>query len=81
MSVHKLYRRDNQPFSQIPNGIILNPKISNAGFRLMVYLMSHNDGYDLSYRQIEAQTGMKRHAIQNATKNLEELGFLSTEII
>lgn len=81
MSVHKLYRRDNQPFSQIPNEVIRNPKISNPGFRLMVYLMSHSDGYDLSYRQIEAQTGMKRHAIQNATKNLEELGLLSTELL
>lgn len=80
MSIHKLYRRDSQPFAQIPNNAIRNPKITNVGFRLLVYLMSHKDGYDLSYKQIEAETGMGRHAIQNATKNLEELGWLTTEI-
>jgi hypothetical protein len=43
--------------------------------------MSHKDGYELSYRQIEAETGLGRHAIQAATKNLEDLGWLTTERI
>jgi hypothetical protein len=77
--VHKLYRRDNQPFAQIPNEAIRNPEITTGAFRLLAYLMSHQDGYELTYGQIERQTGMGRYAINEGIKNLEKTGWLRTE--
>lgn len=76
--IHKLYRRDNQPFAQIPNDAIRNPEITANGFRLLAYLMSHQDGYDLTYSQIERETALGRFAINGSIKNLEDLGWLET---
>lgn len=77
--VNKVYRRDNQPFAQVPNEAIRDPRISATGFRLLAYLMSHKDGYELTYAQIERETGMGRWAINQAIANLEGLGWLKTE--
>lgn len=77
--VHKVYRRDNQPFAQIPNEAIRNPRISASAFRLLAYLMSHQDGYELTYGQIERETGLGRYAINQAIGNLEGQGWLKTE--
>lgn len=79
MSIHKIYRRDNQPFAQIPNEAIRDPRITVTAFRLLAYLMSHQDGYEIGYEQIERQTGMGRYAINEAIKNLEKLGWLLVE--
>lgn len=77
--VHKLYRRDNQPFAQIPNEAIRDPQITHTGFRLLAYLMSHQDGYELTYQQIERETGMGRWSINEAAKNLTALGWLEAK--
>ena len=76
--IHKVYRRDNQPYAQIPNEAIRDPKMSANAFRLLAYLMSHQDGYELTYGQIESQTGLGRYAINHAVENLTELGWLET---
>ena len=77
--ITKVYRRDNQPFAQIPNEAIRDPEISASGFRLLAYLMSHSDGYELTYGQIERETGMGRWAINEAIKNLTGKGWLETK--
>jgi hypothetical protein len=77
--IRKLYRRDNQPFAQIPNDAIRDPEITSGAFRLLAYLMSHQDGYELTYSQIERQTGMGRYAINEGIKVLETKGWLTTE--
>jgi hypothetical protein len=77
--VRKLYRQDNQPFAQVPNDAIRDPEITAPAFRLLAYLMSHQDGYELTYAQIERQTGMGRYAINEGIKNLERKGWLRTE--
>mgnify|MGYP003636215631 FL=1 len=66
MSVTKIYRLDNQPFAQIPNEAIRDARISSNGFRLLAYVMSHKDGYNVTYGQIERQTGIGRYAINKA---------------
>jgi hypothetical protein len=38
--------------------------------------MSHADGYELTYGQIERQTGLGRFAINTSIQNLSELGWL-----
>ena len=78
--INKIYRRDNQPFAQIPNQAIRDPQITPSAFRLLAYLMSHQDGYELTYTQIERETGMGRYAINEAIRVLEYKGWLKTEI-
>jgi len=79
MSVVSLYRRDNQPFAQIPNSVIRDPEISANAFRLLAYLMSHQDGYQLTYEQIERQTSLGRFAINQAASQLEHKRWLKVE--
>jgi hypothetical protein len=79
MSIVNLYRQDNQPFAQIPNSVIRDPRITPNAFRLLAYLMSHQDGYQLNYDQIERQTTLGRYAINTSAKQLEELGWLRVE--
>jgi predicted transcriptional regulator len=76
LSIINLARKDNQPFTQIPNQVIRDPRITPNAFRLLAYLMSHKDGYELNYEQIEVQTGMGRYAINEAAKLLVELKWL-----
>lgn len=79
--IYKLYRQDNQPFSMIPNKAIRDPQLNPTSFRLLAYLMSHNDGYDLTYRQIERETSLGSHAIKNAVKVLSSRGWLKAQRI
>jgi predicted transcriptional regulator len=77
--VYKIYRHDNQPFAQVPNSAIRDPEISPNAFRLLAYLMSHKEGYELTYGQIERQTTLGRYAINEAIKLLTDKGWLRTE--
>ena len=79
MSITKIYRKDNQPFAQIPNEAIRDPRITANAFRLLAYLMSHQDGYEVTYEQIERQTALGRFAINQAANNLTSLGWLAVE--
>jgi hypothetical protein len=76
VSIQKIIRADNQPFAIIPNSAIRNPTITTGAFRLLAYLMSHKDGYELTYEQIERQTTLGRWAINQAAENLTSLGYL-----
>lgn len=77
--VYKIYRHDSQPFAQVPNSAIRDPEISPNAFRLLAYLMSHKEGYELTYGQIERQTTLGRYAINEAIKVLSDKGWLRTE--
>jgi len=76
MSIINLTRKDSQPFTQIPNSTIRDPRITPNAFRLLAFLMSHRDGYELNYEQIERQTGLGRYAINEGSKLLVELAWL-----
>jgi predicted transcriptional regulator len=77
--VYKIYRHDSQPFAQVPNSAIRDPEISPNAFRLLAYLMSHKEGYELTYGQIERQTTLGRYAINEAIRVLTAKGWLRTE--
>ena len=79
MSIVNLYRKDNQPFAQIPNDAIRDPRITPNAFRLLAYLMSHQDGYALTYDQIERQTTLGRYAINQAAQQLSSLGWIQVD--
>jgi predicted transcriptional regulator len=77
--VYKIYWHDSQPFAQVPNSAIRDPEISPNAFRLLAYLMSHKEGYELTYGQIERQTTLGRYAINEAIRVLTAKGWLRTE--
>lgn len=77
--IQKIYRLDDQPFAQIPRQAIRDRRITQNGFRLLAYLMSHAHGYDLTYGQIERETGLGRFAINGAIENLTALGWLEVQ--
>jgi len=77
--IHKIYREDDQPFTMVPNEAIRDPEIAPNAFRLLVYLMSHQDGYSVTYEQIERQTTLKRYAINGAIKILTAKGYLEVQ--
>jgi len=77
--VYRVHRHDSLPFAQVPNSAIRDPGITPNAFRLLAYLMSHKDGYELTYSQIERQTTLGRYAINESIKVLEKKGWLKTE--
>ena len=78
--VHKIeLHQPKKAFAIIPNSAVRDPKLTANSFRLLAYLLSHNDGYELTYRQIEKQTGLGRYAINAASKQLTERGWLRVE--
>ena len=74
--IHKIYREDNQPFTMVPNELVRDPEVTPNAFRLLAYLMSHQDGYEITYAQIERQTTLKRWAINAAIELLTDKGYL-----
>ena len=78
--VHKIeLHQPKKAFAIIPNRAVRDPKLTANSFRLLAYLLSHNDGYELTYRQIEKQTSLGRYAINAASKQLTERGWLRVE--
>ena len=77
--VHKVIREAGYPFTMVPNGAVRDPRLGSTAFRLLAYLMSHENGYELTYKQIERQTGMGRFAINEGIKALTALGWLRVE--
>jgi len=74
--IHKIYRAESAKFVALPNWVVRSPEYSANSFRLLAYLLSHEDGYGLTYAQIERQTGMGRFAINEAIKLLTSLAWL-----
>jgi hypothetical protein len=77
MAVINLIRLDTNPYAQIPNDLIRDPRLTSNAFRILAYLMSHKDGYELTYNQITRQTTLKEAAINSARDLLTDLGFIT----
>lgn len=76
MSVTKnILKRD---FSQIPNELITDKNISHGAFRVMVYLLSKPDGWQVYNNDIKKKLKIsKSHTIAKYWKELEESGWIS----
>jgi len=77
MAVINLIRLDTNPYAQIPNHLIRDPRLTSNAFRILAYLMSHKDGYELTYDQITRQTTLKEAAINSARDLLTDLGLIT----
>jgi hypothetical protein len=77
--IQRIYRHESTEFTSVPNWVVRDPLYSPNAFRLLAYLLSHADGYELTYSQIERQTTLGRYAINQAAKFLIETGWLEWE--
>lgn len=65
-------------FTTIPNAWIRNTGLSvNANF-LLVYLLTHEIGYNITFQQIEREIGLGETAIRKAMNQLKDAGWLET---
>jgi hypothetical protein len=65
-------------FTTIPNSWIRNTGLSvNANF-LLVYLLTHEIGYNITFNQIEREIGLGETAIRTAMNQLKDAGWLET---
>ena len=74
--IQRIYRSESTQYTTVPNWVVRDPNYSPNAFRLLAYLLSHQDGYELTYGQIERQTTLGRYAINEAAKFLIGEGWL-----
>lgn len=74
--IQRIYRSESTQYTTVPNWVVRDPKYTPNAFRLLAYLLSHQDGYELTYGQIERQTTLGRYAINEAAKFLIAQGWL-----
>jgi hypothetical protein len=63
-------------FTMVPNALIRDEDITPSAKLLLIYLLSHKIGYQILDGQIIRETGLGRHALRTARKELEEAGFI-----
>lgn len=74
--IQRIYRHESTQYTTVPNWVVRDPNYSPNAFRLLAYLLSHQDGYELTYGQIERQTTLGRYAINQAARFLIGEGWL-----
>ena len=63
-------------FTQVPNALIRDEDVGATAKLLLIYLLSHKIGYQIRDDQMMRETGIGRHALRTARKELQELGFI-----
>lgn len=63
-------------FTIVPNAWIRDEELGAAAKLLLIYLVSHQVGYEIRDPQIIRETGLGRHALRSARTELEESGWL-----
>lgn len=66
----------NGRFTQVPNSLIEDERISIAGRMIMIYALSRPDNYKLHQREIQRVLGMGSHKVINEINELEATGFV-----
>ncbi len=77
--INRVIRQNDYQFTMVPNQAVRDPEITSNAFRLLSYLLSHENGYELVYDQIMRQTDLGKYAIQKAIQLLTEKGLLRVE--
>jgi hypothetical protein len=66
-------------FTTIPNNWIRNTGLSVKANFLLIYLLTHEVGYNITFSQIEREIELGETAIRNAMEELKDAGWLRTE--
>ena len=57
-------------FVMIPNKVARDPELSTRGARVLLLMLSHTDGYEVSVRSMSEQLGCQRTVINGALEDL-----------
>ena len=68
--------KPSKQFTAIPNSLIRDYNLTDSTFRLICWVASHDENFDISFTIIEKYLGYKRDKIRNAIKNAEENDYL-----
>jgi hypothetical protein len=68
--------RPDTAFTRVPNAWARDPKLTTKAKGLLLYLLSHEDGYQLSLKQVIAENADGRDAIYKTLAELTERGYL-----
>lgn len=63
-------------FTTVPNSWIRSTGLAPTANFLLVYFLSHEIGYHLTFEQIEREVNIGRHALRSALKDLQDHGWL-----
>lgn len=66
-------------FTTVPNSWIRSTGLTPTANFLLVYFLSHEVGYHLTFEQIEREVNIGRHALRSALKDLQDHGWLVLE--
>lgn len=72
-------RRPEAGFTRVPNEWARDPKLTTKAKGLLTYLLSHQDGYQLSLKQVIAENADGRDAIYKTLGELVDHGYLSRD--
>ncbi|HYX18237.1 MAG TPA: helix-turn-helix domain-containing protein [Nostoc sp.] len=68
--------KSSKQFTAIPNSLIRDHKVTDSTFRLISWVASHDENFDINFTVIEKHLGYKRDKIRNAIKNAEQNDYL-----
>ncbi|WP_341531815.1 helix-turn-helix domain-containing protein (plasmid) [Nostoc sp. UHCC 0302] len=68
--------KPSKQFTAIPNSLIRDYNLTDSTFRLICWVASHDENFDISFTVIEKYLGYKRDKIRSAIKNAEENDYL-----
>ena len=69
----------DRDFTIIPNAWIRNSRLSPASNYLLIYLMTHEVGYEITFGQMQRETGLGIKGLRQALKELCTKGWLVME--
>jgi hypothetical protein len=68
--------KPSKQFTAIPNSLIRDHNLTDSTFRLISWVASHDENFDINFTVIEKHLGYKRDKIRNAIKNAEQNDYL-----
>ena len=68
--------KPSKQFTAIPNSLIRDHNLTDSTFRLISWVASHDEKFDINFTVIEKHLGYKRDKIRNAIKNAEQNDYL-----
>lgn len=81
MDTNTILKKENIPFTQVPNVIIYDEKLSAQAKGVACYLFSRPDGWHFNYIEIASHFKNSEDTIRKLLKELEKAGYLTREKI
>ena len=77
MGTNRIHKNDS--FTQIANDVVRDSRLSFRARGILIYMLSHVDGWRAGYREIVAAGTEGRQAVLSAFKELEAFGYRRIE--